>query len=70
MISEEVLNLVEDNVHAGDINTQRVRIMINDQAIHADPKEMRNHILCGIAHLQSAADYLETYVANNNGGKS
>lgn len=40
MITEQVLNLVEDNVHAGDINLQRARIAINDEAVNADPRVM------------------------------
>lgn len=62
MIPEETLNLIEDNIYIGDLNIQRVRLIINDQAVNANPKELQDHILCSIAHLQSAADYLEIYI--------
>lgn len=67
VLNEEKLKLVKDNVHAGDINLQRVRIAINDAGIHAHPTVMRDHLLCGIAHLQSAADHLEEALRDEPG---
>lgn len=64
-ISEETLDLIEDNIHAGDINLQRVRIAINDEGTGANAKSLHDHLLCSIAHLQSAADYLDVIARNS-----
>jgi hypothetical protein len=65
IVNEESFKLINDNCHTGDITLQRVRIALNDYGPHNHPATLRQDLLCAIAHLQSAADYLTTIVGDD-----